>query len=131
MSLLLDTHVWVWGVASPTRLSAKVRSAIERRRGDLWLSPISLWELGMLADRGRVAIDGAFDSWVARALQESPVREAPLTNEIALAARSVTLSHGDPVDRLLAATARVLDLTLVTADERLISGQGFKVLANR
>jgi PIN domain nuclease of toxin-antitoxin system len=129
--LLLDTHIWLWGVVSPNRLSAKVTSAIKRAVDDLWLSPISVWELGMLADRGRVAIHGTFGSWVSHAMQLSPVREATLTHEIALGARGVSLSHDDPADRLLAATARVLDLTLVTADERLIAGKGFKVLANR
>ena len=58
------------------------------------------------------------------------MREAPLTHEVALESRRIVLPHGDPADRLIAATARVLHLILVTADERLMHGTGFSVLSN-
>jgi PIN domain nuclease of toxin-antitoxin system len=58
------------------------------------------------------------------------MREAPLTHEIALVAQRLNL-HQDPADRFLAATAQVLDLTLVTADERLLGLANIKTLANR
>lgn len=57
--------------------------------------------------------------------------EAPLTHEVALATGRISTTHKDPVDRFLLATAQVFDLTLVTADERLIHSPGVRVLANR
>jgi PIN domain nuclease of toxin-antitoxin system len=59
------------------------------------------------------------------------MREAPLTHEIALASEELSLPHGDPVDRFLAATAQVLGLTLVTADSRLLGLGNISTLANR
>jgi PIN domain nuclease of toxin-antitoxin system len=59
------------------------------------------------------------------------MHEAPLVREVALRSREVILEHEDPADRFLAATSSVYDLTLVTADERLLRGSGFQTLANR
>lgn len=131
MKLLLDTHIWLWSQTQPERLSRRAARAIEDGANELWLSPISIWELGVLVARGRVDLTMSFDAWVAGVLRQEPLLEAPVTREVAMATRAVTLAHDDPADRLLAATARVLDLSLVTADERLIAGKGFKVLANR
>jgi PIN domain nuclease of toxin-antitoxin system len=69
--------------------------------------------------------------FVRAALWHSPIHEAPLVRDIALRSREIILKHNDPADRFLAATASVYDLTLVTADERLLHGTGFETLANR
>jgi PIN domain nuclease of toxin-antitoxin system len=53
MQLLLDTHIWIWSVSEPDRLSAKVRKALEGSDSDLWLSPISVWEAMILFQRGQ------------------------------------------------------------------------------
>ena len=98
---------------------------------ELWLSPISAWELVMLVERRRLVLDQPVESWVAEALRRVPLTEAPLTYEIAIESRQVRLAHRDPADRLIAATARVLGLTLVTADERLIDSRAVPTLANR
>ena len=68
-------------------------------------------------------------SWVRR--PTAPFREAPLTHEIALVSRRLPLPQHDPVDRFLAATALVLDLTLVTADASLLRLGEIATLANR
>ena len=68
--------------------------------------------------------------WVREMMRASPRREAPLTHEIAVASRELSLAHQDPADRFLAATARVLGLTLVTADERLLACDDYERLAN-
>ena len=60
-----------------------------------------------------------------------PLREAPLTREVASASRSLDLPHEDPADRFIAATAMVYDLTLVTADERLWASKRYKVIRSR
>jgi PIN domain nuclease of toxin-antitoxin system len=129
--LLLDTHIWLWSLLEPDRLSRKIVRALASRRNELWLSPISVWEFLVLVDRGRVVLDTDVDSWLEEAAERAPMQEAFITHEIARASRAVELPHQDPADRFLAATAKVLDLTLVTADERLMGADDFSVLANR
>lgn len=132
MRLLLDTHIWLWSLVAPTRLSRSVARALERRASELWLSAISVWELVILVERGRIVLDRGVDAWVAEAFRRAPTHEAPVTHAIALASHAIAFPHRDPADRLIAATARVLGLTLVTADERMIANRGdLPVLANR
>jgi PIN domain nuclease of toxin-antitoxin system len=131
MKLLLDTHIWLWSMLTPERLSRRVVSELESPKNELWLSPISVWEAAILAEKGRVQFDDEPRAWIGRALQRVAFKEAPLTREVALQSRAVDLAHQDPADRFLAATARVLDLTLVTADRRLLRGKTFRTLANR
>lgn len=130
MKLLLDTHIWLWALLEPERLSPAVRSALTSGEHELWLSPISVWEAHLLAERGRVRVEGSPAEWVTGMVQALPRREAVLTAEIALASRRLALDHDDPADRFLAATAQVLELTLVTADSRLIGSRECAVLAN-
>lgn len=129
MRLLLDTHIWLWSLSEPKRLSRRVKQELEDTNNELWLSPISTWEALLLHAKGRIQLDGSPRDWMEEATRH--MREAPLTHEIVLAAQELPLSHQDPADRFLAATAEVLGLTLVTADERL-SGLGtIATLANR
>jgi PIN domain nuclease of toxin-antitoxin system len=133
VNLLLDTHVWLWSHTAPERLTKRVTAVVTDPTNDLWLSPISIWEFLLLAQRGRVRLQaglGARD-WVEAALSRVPMHEAALTREVALRSRSVRVEHEDPADRFLAASAEVYELTLVTADERLLRGKGFRTLANR
>lgn len=131
MRLLMDTHIWLWSILTPEHLSLRVRRALRDQRNELWLSPVSVWELTVLSAKGRVALNEDVAAWVPKAISATPVREAPLTHEIALETAKLSLPHRDPADRLLGATARVLGLTLVTADKRLIEANQFPVLANR
>jgi PIN domain nuclease of toxin-antitoxin system len=133
VKLLLDTHVWVWTHTKPERLSKRVTAAVTERANDLWLSPISVWEFLLLVQRGRLRLQAGLQArdWVEAALSRVPMHEAALTREVALQSRFVRVEHEDPADRFLAATAEVYELTLVTADERLLRGKGFQTLANR
>lgn len=130
MNLLLDTHIWLWALLEPERLSPAVRAALSSTENELWLSPISVWEAMLLAERGRVRVDSSPTEWVQRMVSALPRREAALTHDIAVASRRLTLSHEDPADRFLAATAQVLGLTLVTADARLLESKEYAVMAN-
>ena len=131
MRLLLDTHIWLWSLLEPKNLTPQVAAELESPDNELWLSPISTWELLVLIDVGRVLVSGDPERWVREVLRTVPFREAPITHEVALESQAVGLPHRDPADRLLAATAKVYDLTLVTADERLLGSTEFSVLANR
>lgn len=131
MKLLLDTHIWLWALLEPERLTPAVRTALESADNELWLSPISVWEALVLAERGRLSLNAPVAEWIERMVRAIPRREAPLTHDIAVASRQLKLPHQDPADRFLAATARVLGLTLVTADERLLESKDYAVMANR
>jgi PIN domain nuclease of toxin-antitoxin system len=131
MKLLLDTHIWIWTVGKSDRLSPRVARALTNQANEFWLSPVSVWEVFMLLGKGRLQIPEGFTTWITRALTAMPIQEAPLTFEVAQALPMIDLSHADPADQLLAATAKVFDLTLVTADEKLMHAPGIKVLANR
>jgi PIN domain nuclease of toxin-antitoxin system len=130
VKLLLDTHIWLWALLEPERLSPHVRALLGARENELWLSPISVWEAHLLAERGRIRINTTPVEWVAAMVQALPRREAVLTHDIAVASRELTLAHEDPADRFLAATAKVMGLTLVTADTRLTDTDQYAVLAN-
>lgn len=129
MKLLLDTHIWIWSVADPKQLSRRVQHELKDQNNELWLSPVSTWEVLLLHARGRITLHGNARDWVTKAT--SHMREAPLTHEIVALAHELPLPHQDPADRLLAATAGLLGLTLVTADHRLLGLGTIATLANR
>ncbi len=130
MKLLLDTHIWVWSVMDASRLSRSVLAHLRNPRSELWLSPISIWELLNLCSKGRIELNQEPAAWIRSVLAATPFLEAPLTHEIALESHLTGLVQKDPADRLLAATAKVLDLTLVTADENLVGNVRWKHLQN-
>jgi len=131
VKLLLDTHIWIWSQLEPEKIKPAVAEAIRDPGNEVWLSPISVWELQILTEKGRVILDRAADVWARETLQDAPANEAPLTHEIALLSRKVDLAHEDPADRFLVATAQVLDLVLVTADGQLLKTKSCRTLANR
>ena len=130
MRLLLDTHIWVWSALDRDRLSRRVAAVLEDPTHGLWLSPISLWEVLTLCRKNRLNLRPNPLTWIHNALNLVPVREASLTFEIANETMRVHLPHRDPADRFLVATASVLDLTLVTADEVLLQCKQIASLSN-
>jgi PIN domain nuclease of toxin-antitoxin system len=130
LKLLLDTHIWAWSVLEPRRLGRRVKAEIARPTNELWLSPISAWEVLMLTERGRMRLDDP-RKWVIDAFRGTPAREAVLNVEVAVRSRDIMAAHLDPADRFLVATALVYGLTLVTADERLIDAKPCPILVNR
>lgn len=128
MNFLLDTHIWLWSLLEPGKLGRRLQRELHEPGNEQWLSPISVWEATVLQRKGRLVITGNAVGWFEQSL--AGLREAPLTHEIALLAERLPL-HGDPADRFLAATAKVLGLTLVTADERLLGLGDIATLANR
>lgn len=131
MKYLLDTHIWLWGSIQPNRLSSRVTKTLDDPQNELWLSPVSIWELTILCRKGRFTVHPDISTWVAKNLSNSRFKEAPLTLEVALAVSSLSFAHADPADQFLAATAKVFDLTLITSDAHLLKVPGIGVLANR
>lgn len=128
MNLLLDTHIWIWSKSDPGRLGKRAAEELSNRSNELWLSPVSVWEALTLMQKGRIRVENPL-AWVERASEQ--LREAPLTQEIVRASFALPLPQADPADRFLAGTAKVLKLTLVTADQRLLGLGDITSLASR
>src|SRR5260370_41020458 len=128
LRLLVDSHIWLWLVSDTGKMGRRTLQELKKENNELWVSPISTWEVLTLNFKGRIRLVGDLREWLSRAT--AGTREAPLTHEIALVAREIPL-HQDPADRILAATAQVLDLTLVTADARLLGLPSIRCLASR
>ena len=132
MNLLLDTHIWLWIHREPWKLSSEINQAMADPSNDLWLSPVSVWEFVVLLEKKRVMLSEEMNLWVEKSRKELSLREAPFSWAVADELRYTILDQRDPIDRILAATAKAYDLTLVTADERLMKPiPGLSVLANR
>lgn len=118
--IVLDTHVWLWWLAQPEKLSRAARRAIDEAE-TIAVSTISAWEVATLVRRGRIALDRDVGTWVRQALAPARVSAAPPTAEIAVAAGLLDGEGfpGDPADRLIYATARASRASLVTRDQAL------------
>ncbi|HTQ62729.1 MAG TPA: type II toxin-antitoxin system VapC family toxin [Candidatus Solibacter sp.] len=129
MKLLLDTHIWIWLLEDPSRLGVHTATDLADTTNELWLSPVSTWEVLLLHRKNRLLLPTNPEDWLPEALAGIQ-RHAPLTYDIVLAAEHLRL-HADPADRFIAATAQVHDLTLVTADQRLLGLGAIRTMANR
>lgn len=104
---------------------------VKEPRNELWLSPVTVWELILLVEGRRITLVEPVDTFVSKSRKELSLREVALTWSVADELRYTILSHRDPADRFLVATAKFYDLTLVTSDRRLLEPlPGLKVMAN-
>jgi PIN domain nuclease of toxin-antitoxin system len=121
--ILLDTHVWIWWISNPEKLSPKAVKAINRARekSSVVISSISTWEIALLVEKGRLELSIDVRDWV-RKIEGLPfVRFAAVDNTISL--RSVSLPgifHTDPADRIITATALTMGIPLITKDEKIL-----------
>jgi len=118
--IVLDTHVWLWWLAAPERLSPAGRAAIDAA-DQIGVSAISAWELTMLVRRGRISLDRDVATWSRQALAPARVVALALSHEVAVAAGELEGSAfpGDPADRFIYATAQAHRARLVTRDEAI------------
>ena len=123
MRYLLDTHVWVWSVLGDRRLGARARRTLAalppaERVG---LASISLKEAAWHLAHGRIVVSGqSWPGWLRQASRVPTLEVLPLTVEVAIASEEISASFpADPADRLIAATAKVNGLTLITADRAI------------
>ena len=126
MRILLDTHVWWWWVTGEPGLSAAQKRLLAKvAPGDpAGLSDISLWEIATLVSLGRLSISLPLRDWLEAAAAPPIVQRHPISPAVAseVAALPDTF-HRDPADRIIVATARVHDATLLTRDRRIIDAK--------
>lgn len=132
MSFLLDTHVWVWTQERPDAIGTKARALLETTSDELCVSAVSSLEIARLLSGGLLEIKGSLDRWVRAALDSIEARSIDIDHRIAIEAYKLPgRFHKDPADRLLVATARINDLTLVSADERILAYRAVRTLDAR
>jgi PIN domain nuclease of toxin-antitoxin system len=119
VKLLLDTHIWLWYALADPQLSENLRSTINSETTELWLSPISIWEVLLLAEKRRISLQSDTTDWIDQSLKALAICEAPLNRQIAILSRQIELPHQDPADRFIAATAIHYQLQLATVDTHL------------
>lgn len=122
MKLLLDTHVWIWSQEAPEKLGNEARRLLIDGKSTNYLATISVLELARLVAAGNILINKPLAVWIETAVDELHAEEVAMTREIAAEAYALPGEfHRDPADRILVATARREGLTLLTADDRILS----------
>ena len=122
MKILLDTHVLIWAVEKPEELGKNSKSLIEDGKNEIFISPISTLEIAQLISSGRIELNQTLNSWIKKALRNLKAETVPFTHETAETAyRMQEPFHKDPADRILVATAVLENLSLMTADERILN----------
>lgn len=129
MKLLLDTHIWLWYLLGDPRLSRSLQTAIADPNTELWLSLISIWEILILAEKGRISLQPDPVTWVNLALKTLETREAQMNHSIAILSREIALPHQDPADRFISATAIYYSLILATVDANLTGNSALQTLS--
>lgn len=127
--IVLDTHVWIWWVSEPLKLSSAARSALEYAKS-AGVCPISCWEISTKVAQGKLTLDREVGLWVRQALARPPLALLQLSAEIAVAAGRLGLAgfHGDPADRLIVATAMHHGAQLISKDEEIRAFAGVQAV---
>lgn len=123
--VLLDTHAWIWSVEGDTRrIGRRARALLTRAEGQdrIRVSAVSIFEIMALATSGRLGLSRPAEGWIRDSLGTAGVRLAELTPAVAIDAGAIPRGAlADPLDRLLVATARQLEATLLTSDAHILA----------
>lgn len=118
MKLLLDTHVLMWWLAAPERLSSDALSALSSGRALVW-SVASTWELAIKVALGRLELSSPLPQFISKVVKDERLEILPIHQTHALAVADLPKHHRDPFDRILIAQALVEKLHVVSSDRTL------------
>ena len=121
--ILLDTHVLLWLANDDMRLGEQTRRIVEQTAGpqSIVVSAISFWEIGLLLEKRRISMPLSLADFARLVSRIRGIKMAPVNSRIAIESGSLPPGlHGDPGDRLIAATARILACSLLTSDAKLL-----------
>ena len=120
--ILLDTHTWIWSHSATKLLSGNVKKLIEKTQTDQRaIASISIWEFAMMVTKGRINVKIDPKRWLNNSIDNSGLRVIELTPEIAMESCNLPGDfHKDPADRIIVATARAHNLTILTKDRKII-----------
>ena len=128
--ILLDTHVWWWSLSEPKNMSANALATIKRAKTDeRFIASISIWEFAMMVAKNRIELKVSTARWLSRAIDETGISVVDLSPHIADDACNLPGEfHKDPADRIIVATARTHNLTLLTKDQKILEYQYVKTI---
>jgi len=115
--LLLDTHALLWFISGNSRLSPAARSAIEDGNNDVYISAASLWEIAIKVSIGKIELSEPFEVLIPQQLAENEIELLDISVEHTILVTSMPFHHRVPFDRLIAAQAKIEQLTLISVDE--------------
>ena len=119
MKVLLDTHVWLWWVATPEKLGERTIAMIADSRNTILLSAASSWEIAIKHRLGKLTLPEPPHSFVPSRMARDGIAALPISHPHALEVSKLPLHHRDPFDRMLIAQARVEGVPLLSADSAL------------
>lgn len=116
---LLDTCVLLWLVMEQEKLSEKAKSTLDRVEEVVFVSAISALEIGLKVQKGKLELPLSVAAWFSESLKLHGLKELPVTSSIAAESALLPAVHRDPFDRILVATARLHNLTIITPDDQI------------
>ena len=119
MKILIDTHCWLWGLASPSRLNEKARQLMENGGVAIYLSAASSWEIAIKMSLGKLSLPEPPKKYVPKRLTDQGIRALPVEHAHALQVSTLPDHHKDPFDRILVAQAQIEKMCILTADEQI------------
>jgi PIN domain nuclease of toxin-antitoxin system len=127
--IILDTHIWVWWVQGDPRLTQKYQQLLEQYKiQGLGVSIFSCWEITKLVEKNRLVLPKTLSEWFELALAYPGVQLVDLTIPILIEATNLVGFHNDPGDQIIVATARILNCSLLTADQKILAYPNVQVL---
>ncbi len=127
---LIDTHIWIWLIGAPDKLSSAATKALAQDP-NIGISVLSCWEISLLCHKSRLNLGISTQEWIERTRSQLSVQFIPLSVVAATMAggtEAMDWDHPDPADRLIVATARTLNLDLITADRTIHSYPGIHTI---
>lgn len=121
--ILLDTHAFIWLMEGDESLSKESRNIISKasQKNFIFVSAISVWEIAMLQSKERIAIKIPLIKWVEKATSLPFLKIVDLNADIAIhSCKLPGMFHGDPADRMIVATSRILNIPLITRDQKIL-----------
>src|SRR6056297_1363527 len=129
MKYLLDTHAWIWLLDLPEKIPSRVRRVLRAEHNPVGVSAITLWEIAKLTEKKKNTLASPVDEWIYDALNSGIVCKVHLDEKVAIeSTRLPDGFHRDPADQIIVATARVHNLTLITADRKILGYRHVKTL---
>ena len=121
--ILLDTHIWYWWVDNLRKLSAtQQKHLVDNESTGLGVSVISCWEIAKASSLGRISLKFDVSVWIRQALAYPGIQLLDLTPGIAIESCQLPgVFHRDPADQLLVATARIIGISMLTADAKILA----------
>ena len=130
MKYLLDTHVWYWLMEVPEKIPVSVRKTMSQNNSiPFGISAISLWEIAKLGEKGKIDFNIPLQNWMKNALEPDFMKRLELDEQVAVESTRLPEGfHRDPADQIIVATARIHNLTLITADRKILAYRHVRTL---